>query len=205
MPARRKGRPPGAQRVGTDPIGPTVAWVGIGSNLSDPELQVRRALSELAGLPRTRLAACSALYRTAPVGPQDQPDFVNAVVRLETALDPVALLAALQGVERLHGRVRDGTRWGPRTLDLDILLYGGERIALPGLTIPHPEIASRAFVLVPLADVAPPDLQVPGRGALAELLAACPRGGIDPLSPAGCGGQGPVAESPAHPSADRTD
>jgi 2-amino-4-hydroxy-6-hydroxymethyldihydropteridine diphosphokinase len=182
--------------VGTDPAERTTVYVGIGSNLADPLAQVQEALGELAALPLTELAACSALYRTAPVGPQDQPDYVNAAARLETGLAPDALLAALQGVERSHGRVRDGTRWGPRTLDLDILLYGAERIDRPGLRVPHPEMHRRAFVLVPLADVAPLDLSVPGMGTLGELLAACPAAGVLPIAPPpGCGPAGAVSES----------
>jgi 2-amino-4-hydroxy-6-hydroxymethyldihydropteridine diphosphokinase len=155
-------------------LGPVVAYVGVGSNLADPVSQVRQAVHELAGLPDTALIASSVLYRTAPVGPADQPDYVNAVVSLETRLSPRGLLDALQGVEGRHGRVRDGTRWGPRTLDLDILLYGDLTLAEPGLQIPHPEMGQRAFVLVPLADLAPGGLLVPGAGTLADLLERCP-------------------------------
>jgi len=126
----------------------------------------------------TRLAA-SALYRTKPVGPQDQPDYINAVAALETRLMPRALLAALQGIERRHGRVRDGSRWGPRTLDLDLLLYGGEELDLPGLHIPHAQMHRRAFVLVPLADVAAASLVVPGRGRLGQLLAQVDGSGVE--------------------------
>ncbi len=133
---------------------------------------------ELGGLPETELLARSALYRTAPVGPADQPEYINAVASLKTHLSPRALLEALQAVERLHGRQRDGTRWGPRTLDLDILLYGDEHLSEPGLQIPHPEMGWRAFVLVPLADVAPVALLVPGVGTLADMLEQCPRQGV---------------------------
>jgi 2-amino-4-hydroxy-6-hydroxymethyldihydropteridine diphosphokinase len=136
------------------------------------------------------------------VGPQDQPDFVNAAVRLETRLAAGELLAALQALERAHGRVRNGTRWGPRTLDLDILLFGDAVVDRPGLRIPHPELTRRAFVLVPLADVAPAGLRVPGHGVLGELLAACPRDGIRRLGPAaGCGRAAALAESIATASA----
>lgn len=159
-----------------------VAYIGLGSNLSDPEGQVRQAMTELGGLPETELLARSALYRTAPVGPADQPDYVNAVVSLKTRLSPRGLLDGLQGIERGHGRRRDGTRWGPRTLDLDILLYGDELVAEPGLQIPHPEMTSRAFVLVPLADVAPRGLRVPGDGDLVKLLERCPREGMTRLA-----------------------
>jgi 2-amino-4-hydroxy-6-hydroxymethyldihydropteridine diphosphokinase len=160
-----------------------VTYIGLGSNLADPAAQVRQAMTDLAGLPETELLAQSALYRTAPVGPANQPDYVNAVVRLETRLSPRGLLEALQAIERAHGRQRDGTRWGPRTLDLDILLYGDECLAEPGLQIPHPEMGNRAFVLVPLADVAPRGLRVPGVGPLADLIERCPREGVTPMAP----------------------
>ncbi|MFB1487144.1 MULTISPECIES: 2-amino-4-hydroxy-6-hydroxymethyldihydropteridine diphosphokinase [unclassified Thiocapsa] len=160
---------------------PVAVWIGLGSNLQEPEQQVRAAIGELAVLPESRLRAASRLYRTAPVGPSGQPDYVNAAASLETGLAPRALLAELHRIELAHGRRRDGTRWGPRILDLDILIYGDVRIEEPGLTIPHPEMARRAFVLVPLADVAPPDLAVPGVGILAELLERCERDGVEPL------------------------
>ena len=160
---------------------PVAVWIGLGSNLQEPERQVRAAIEELAALPESRLRAVSRLYRTAPVGPPGQPDYINAAARLETRLAPQALLAELHRIELAHGRRRDGTRWGPRILDLDILVYGEARIDEPGLTIPHPEMARRAFVLVPLADVAPPDLAVPGLGILAELLERCERDGVEPL------------------------
>jgi 2-amino-4-hydroxy-6-hydroxymethyldihydropteridine diphosphokinase len=142
---------------------------------------VETAIGELGELPESRLRAASRLYRTAPVGPPGQPDYINAAARLETRLAPQALLAELHRIELAHGRRRDGTRWGPRILDLDILVYGDERIDEPGLTIPHPEMARRAFVLVPLADVASPDLAVPGVGILAELLERCERDGVEPF------------------------
>ncbi|WP_296809853.1 2-amino-4-hydroxy-6-hydroxymethyldihydropteridine diphosphokinase [Thiocapsa sp.] len=160
---------------------PVAVWIGLGSNLQEPERQVRAAIGELAALPESHLQAASRLYRTAPVGPPGQPDYINAVACLETRLAPRALLAELHRIELAHGRRRDGTRWGPRILDLDILVYGDARFDEPGLTIPHPEMARRAFVLVPLADVAPPDLAVPGVGILAELLERCERDGVEPL------------------------
>ena len=167
--------------------GLAIAYVGLGANLDDPQRQVERAIAELAMLPDSRLVGASTLYRTAPVGPGAQPDYVNAAARLLTRLDPVALLTALQGIERAHGRMRDGTRWGPRTLDLDLLLYGDLRCDLPGLNLPHPELHRRAFVLVPLLDVAPSDLTVPGQGRLADLARALPQSDIVPL-PTGVGG-----------------
>jgi 2-amino-4-hydroxy-6-hydroxymethyldihydropteridine diphosphokinase len=159
-------------------------YIGLGANLNDPRAQVERAAAALARLPTSRLEALSRLYRTAPLGPMDQPDYVNAAARLTTCLSPPALLQALQCIEREQGRVRDGTRWGPRTLDLDILLFGARRSARPGLTLPHPEIHRRAFVLVPLREVAPADLDIPGQGRLGALLAAVPASGVAPLDAA---------------------
>jgi 2-amino-4-hydroxy-6-hydroxymethyldihydropteridine diphosphokinase len=162
---------------------PVCVYVALGANLDDPQLQVRSAFDELARLPQSALRARSPLYRTPPVGPPGQPDYINAVAALETRLAPRALLDALQGIECAHGRCRDGTRWGPRPLDLDILLYGDRQIDEPGLQVPHPRMAGRAFVLVPLADLAPASLSIPGLGLLGELLAGCPREGIAPLAP----------------------
>jgi 2-amino-4-hydroxy-6-hydroxymethyldihydropteridine diphosphokinase len=158
------------------------ALVALGSNLSDPEQQVRSAIAELQALERSRLVGRSRLYRTAPVGPPGQPDYVNAVVSLHTRLSPLALFDAMQAIERAHGRVRDGTRWGPRVLDLDLLTYGDLTMDVPGLTVPHPEIARRAFVLVPMSDVAPGDFAIPGAGSLAELLARCDQRGVEPIA-----------------------
>lgn len=152
--------------------GCTTAYVGLGANLDDPVARVRAGMNALAALPATRLLRCSALYRTAPVGLQAQPDFVNAVCALETALEPRALVHALLDIERQHGRVRVGVKGGPRVLDLDLLLYGEITLAAPEATVPHPRLHERAFVLVPLVEIAP-DLVVPGRGPVRELLAAC--------------------------------
>jgi 2-amino-4-hydroxy-6-hydroxymethyldihydropteridine diphosphokinase len=149
------------------PVAP--AYVGVGSNLDDPVEQVRATLAELDGLPRTRVTACSSLYRTAPVGRLDQPDFVNAVARLETHLTPVELLAGLLALEAAHARVRT-TPNAPRTLDLDLLLFGDAVISEPGLEVPHPRMHERAFVLLPLAEI-DPAASVPGRGPVADLLA----------------------------------
>ncbi len=171
MPPTEHSRPPAV-----------ITYVALGSNLSDPVQQVRTALTELAGLPDSRLVAASRLYRTAPVGPPGQADYVNAVACLETRLEPCQLLLELHAIELAHGRRRDGTRWGPRTLDLDILLYGEALIDEPGLRIPHPEMSVRAFVLIPLAEVAPPDLVLPGGRHLAELLGQCGREGIELLT-----------------------
>jgi 2-amino-4-hydroxy-6-hydroxymethyldihydropteridine diphosphokinase len=153
-------------------LAPALAYIGLGSNLADPGAQIRRAFDALAALPGCTLCARSSLYATRPIGPVDQPEFMNAAAALTTTHQPLDLLAALQGIEQAQGRVRDGTRWGPRTLDLDLLLFDALRLHLPGLDLPHPELARRAFVLVPLAEIAPPGLLIPGHGALADLIAA---------------------------------
>ena len=147
------------------------AFIGLGSNLGEPEAKLRLAFAALADLPQTRLVAASSLYRSAPVGFADQPDFVNAVAQLATELAPQALLAALLGIEQHFGRER-AFRNAPRTLDLDLLLYDTRSIAEPGLTVPHPRMHERAFVLAPLAEIAP-DCEIPGKGRVAALLAAC--------------------------------
>lgn len=148
------------------------AAVGLGSNLDDPAAQVRAGIAALDALAGSRVLACSALYRTAPVGMTAQPDFINAVCLLETSLDAALLMRALLEIERWHGRVRGAEKGGPRTLDLDLLLYGEEVLDLPEATVPHPRLHERAFVLAPLAELAP-DLVVPGRGPVRALLAAC--------------------------------
>lgn len=147
------------------------AWVGLGSNLDGPAARVRWALEALGSLPRTQRVASSRLYGSAPMGPPGQPDYVNAVAWLTTALGPHALLDELQRIENEAGRVRTGERWGPRTLDLDLLLYGNRVIRDARLSVPHPGLAERAFVLVPLAEIAP-DLDVPGQGRIDSLLDA---------------------------------
>jgi 2-amino-4-hydroxy-6-hydroxymethyldihydropteridine diphosphokinase len=149
---------------------PLLAYVGLGSNLQHPRLQVSEALEELALLPQSRLTVRSSLYRTQPLGPAGQADYINAVAAISTGLSAQALLEALQALENRHGRVRTDVRWGPRTLDLDLLLYGDAVIDTPGLQVPHPRMTERAFVLVPLAEIAPDDLQIPGSGGLRELL-----------------------------------
>lgn len=156
------------------------AYVGLGSNQADPVAQVRHALDELDALPRTRRVAHSPLYRSAPVGPDDQPDFINAVAALDTTLGADTLLSALQAIEQAHGRVRT-RRWGPRTLDLDLLLYGDLQRDDPRLSLPHPRLHERAFVLQPLYTIAP-QLRIPGRGMLTDLLANCPSQAIELLT-----------------------
>ena len=152
------------------------AYVALGANLEDPVSQVASGLAALAALPRTRLVAQSSLYRTAPVGYADQPDFINAVAAVETALSPRELLDALLAIEASHGRERRFPN-APRTLDLDVLLYGGLQVHEEGLTIPHPRLHERAFVLVPLAEIAPRCV-VPGRGVVGELLRAVDAAGV---------------------------
>lgn len=131
-----------------------LAYIGLGSNLASPIEQVREALNELAALPLSRLVAASSLYASRPVGPQDQPDFINAVAALETHLSPLALLDQLQALEQQHRRRRQ-QHWGPRTLDLDLLLYANDHIDMPRLRVPHPHMTARAFVITPLAEIAP--------------------------------------------------
>jgi 2-amino-4-hydroxy-6-hydroxymethyldihydropteridine diphosphokinase len=157
---------------------PVRCYVGLGSNLDDPVSQVRRGLVALTTLPDTELLQPSALYRSPPMGPPDQPDYVNAVCALRTRLPAPRLLVHLQDLETRHGRVRGPLHWGPRILDLDLLLYGEARIDEPGLVVPHPGLAERAFVLYPLMEIAP-DLEVPGLGAIASLIRLCPLGGLE--------------------------
>jgi len=145
------------------------AAIALGSNLQDPEAQVRRAFDEIAGLPDTELLARSSLYRTQPVGFADQPMFVNACALVETSLAPRALLDRLLEIEQRHGRVRE-MRNGPRTLDLDIVVYGERAVEEPGLTVPHPRAHERAFVLQPLAEIWP-EAKLGSRGTARELAA----------------------------------
>jgi len=147
------------------------AYVGVGSNLDEPVARVAQALTALCDLPQSTSFISSGLYRSAPVGPADQPDFVNAVIAFMTRLDARALLGRLQALEKARGRTRTGARWGPRTLDLDLLVLGSMTLDEPDLRIPHPRIHERNFVLLPLAEIAP-HMRVPGRGSVLRLLAA---------------------------------
>lgn len=158
---------------------PVAAFVALGSNLDDPRIQVERGFDALSALPDTRLRARSRLFRTPPWGIVEQPDFINAVARLETLLAPRDLLAGLLDIEARAGRVR-GVPNGPRVLDLDLLLYGNAVIHEPGLVVPHPRLHLRAFVLAPLADIAW-DLEIPGRGRVADLLESVDVSGCLPL------------------------
>jgi 2-amino-4-hydroxy-6-hydroxymethyldihydropteridine diphosphokinase len=160
-------------------MSPVAAYIGLGSNLDDPERQVREGLLALAQLPRTQLARASQFYRSAPLGPGDQPDYINAVAAIDTRLGALELLEALFAIEQAHGRVRT-VRWGPRTLDLDLLLYGNLTLASERLTLPHPRLTERNFVLVPLAEIAP-DLVLPNTEPVAQLAQRCSREGLQPL------------------------
>jgi len=156
-----------------------VATIGLGANLNDPAGQVEYALAELDRLPVTHLIARSRLYASAPVGYVDQPDFINAVAQVETGLAPRALLGALLGIEHRHGRERS-FRNAPRTLDLDLLLYGDAHFHEEGLALPHPRMHERAFVLYPLLEIAPTTL-IPGRGRATDCLAGCVGQSVTPL------------------------
>ena len=155
------------------------AFIGLGANLDDPRRQIRAGLAALEKIPTTRLAGKSSLYRSAPLGYAEQPDFVNAVAQIQTELAPRALLDALLEIERGHGRSRSHAN-APRTLDLDLLLYGTAVIDESGLRVPHPRMHTRAFVLAPLAQLAPA-IEIPGLGPIAPLLAACAGQAIERL------------------------
>jgi 2-amino-4-hydroxy-6-hydroxymethyldihydropteridine diphosphokinase len=154
-----------------------IAYIGLGSNLAKPVAQIKSARAAIASITGVRELAFSSLYHSLPMGPQNQPDYVNAVMCVATDLSPMDLLRCLQNIENDHGRVRKGERWGARTLDLDILIYGDQEIDLPDLTVPHKGIAERSFVLHPLFEIAP-QLAVPGKGLIAELVAKCPLSGL---------------------------
>lgn len=149
------------------------AYIGLGSNLNNPISQIKEAMQSIAQIPEIRDFICSPLYLSKPVGPQDQPDFVNAVMLVSTNLSAQNLLFELQKIENIHGRLRL-LRWGARTLDLDILIYGKEIINTPNLIIPHPELANRSFVLYPLADIVNVDFEIPVFGKLIDLIKTCP-------------------------------
>ncbi len=152
-------------------------YIGLGGNLEQPVDRIKSARQAIAAIPQVTEAGFSSLYRSAPMGPANQPDYVNAAMAVDTTLAPLALLEQLQTIETAHGRVRLGERWGPRTLDLDILLYGDQNIDSERLQVPHPGIAEREFVLYPLMEIAP-ELVVPGLGLLKHLVDACPQRGL---------------------------
>jgi 2-amino-4-hydroxy-6-hydroxymethyldihydropteridine diphosphokinase len=170
-----------------DEYSDTIVYIGLGSNLDDPPRQIRRAVQALRQLPRTVYLNDSGLFLSRPMLPDNaqahaddcQPDYCNAVARLQTELDPFELLDRLQQIEHEQGRVR-GERWGARCIDLDILLYGDQRIEHKRLQVPHPGLHLREFVLYPLQRL-DPSLQIPGRGMLGALLKQCPRNGIEYL------------------------
>lgn len=156
------------------------AYIGLGSNLDNPLQQIRSAAQTISDLADVDDSLLSPLYSSQPVGPQDQPDYINAVMRFKTRLAPLELLKQLQAIENQHGRVRS-IRWGARTLDLDLLLYDDLILNLPELIVPHPELKNRSFVLYPLADIAPENLLIPGMVSLSNLLAACSAEGLQRL------------------------
>jgi 2-amino-4-hydroxy-6-hydroxymethyldihydropteridine diphosphokinase len=153
------------------------AYIGLGSNLRSPIDQIKSARAAINAVYGMTELAFSNLYASSPMGPQNQPDYVNAVMSVATTLSPGELLNTLQRIERFHGRVRGEERWCARTLDLDLLLYGDEEINLPELTVPHPGIADRPFVLHPLHECKA-DLLIPGKGKLTDLLAQCSMAGL---------------------------
>ena len=146
------------------------AYVGLGANLGPREVTLLRAVDLLAGEPGIEVLAVSQLHETDPVGNTDQPEFLNGAVSAETTLEPREFLDALLRIERELGRVRDGTPWGPRTIDLDLLVYGDEIVDEPGLRVPHPRLHERRFALEPLVELEP-ELVIPGQGPVSELLA----------------------------------
>ncbi|WP_333606592.1 2-amino-4-hydroxy-6-hydroxymethyldihydropteridine diphosphokinase [Arsukibacterium sp.] len=155
-------------------------YIGLGANQAEPVAQLQRALSALAQLPQSQLIAVSSLYHSKPMGPQDQPDYINAVAELDTELTAEALLDHLQQIEQQQGRQRKAERWGPRTLDLDILLFGQQQINSSRLTVPHYGLRQREFVLYPLSELAP-QLVLPDGTPLTALLPLVPLNGLQPL------------------------
>jgi len=153
-----------------------IAYIGLGSNLQHPDTQIHSARAAITQLYNIEDQGFSSLYHSSPMGPQDQPNYVNAVMAIATTLAPLDLLHVLQAIENDHGRVRS-ERWGARTLDLDILLYGEQIINIPDLIVPHSGITERAFVLYPLYEIAP-QLTIPDKGKLVDLLANCPLAGL---------------------------
>ncbi|WP_444899950.1 2-amino-4-hydroxy-6-hydroxymethyldihydropteridine diphosphokinase [Microbulbifer sp. VAAC004] len=152
-------------------------FIGLGSNLSEPQKQLRSALAAMEEIPDCRLLRCSSFYHSAPIGPGEQPDYVNAVVELECALTPIELLDQLQTIEQAHGRERS-VRWGARTLDLDVLLFGEQQLDETRLQVPHPRMAERNFVLQPLSEL-DPQLQLPSGELLQQLLQNCPQNRLE--------------------------
>ena len=152
------------------------AYIGAGSNLDDPINQVRQGIQQLAGIPQTSLVLTSSLYRSPPIGPQDQPDFINAVVAVVTRLEPAKLLSLMMEIERRQGRDRRAERWGPRTLDLDLLAFSSLKMTSEDLNLPHPGIAERIFVLLPWMEIAP-HFHITDKGSVAQLTDSLLRSG----------------------------
>jgi 2-amino-4-hydroxy-6-hydroxymethyldihydropteridine diphosphokinase len=161
--------------------GEHLVFLGLGANLANPVLQLQNAVTAIQQLAQSRLLAVSSLYGSKPMGPQDQPDYVNAVVKISTRLCPLALLDALQQIEQQQGRQRKAERWGPRSLDLDILLYANHTIATERLTVPHYGLTQREFVLYPLAEIAP-KLILPCGTPLQVLLQQVQLNGLEKLN-----------------------
>lgn len=158
-----------------------ISYIGIGSNQALPIEQAKQAITALNNIKDTKLVTCSSLYRSAPMGPQDQPDYVNAIAKIETTLSALELLDALQAIEQEQGRERKENRWGPRTLDLDIILYADKMIDNDRLTIPHYGMKEREFVLYPLFEIAP-TLQMPDGISLIEILKHCDKNGLTAIT-----------------------
>lgn len=159
-----------------------IAYIGLGSNLQQPAAQIKAARSAIATLHEVNEVAFSSLYQSPPMGPQDQPHYVNAVMAISTTRSPLDLLSDLQHIENNQGRVRQAQRWVARTLDLDILIYGDLQMTTPTLTIPHIGISERAFVLYPLHEIAP-HLNIQGLGTVVDLIKQCPLNGLERLKP----------------------
>jgi len=157
----------------------TIAYIGLGSNMESPIRHITTAIKSLGEIPSTRIINASSLYKSKPIGPQNQDDYINAVVQIETELEPTELLNSLQAIENEHGRVRT-KHWGSRTLDLDILMFGHEIIQNIRLTVPHPEIANRSFVLVPLAEINS-TCAIPKKGLVSDLLLRVDKRGLEIL------------------------
>ena len=158
----------------------TIAFIGLGSNMNSPRQQITTAIQSLGEIQSTQMISASSFYESKPIGPQDQDNYINAVVKLETDLVAIALLDSLQAIENDHGRERK-QHWGPRTLDLDILLFGDQVIHNGRLTIPHAEICNRPFVLVPLAEINP-DCVIPEKGLVTDLVSKVDQAGLTVMS-----------------------
>lgn len=158
-----------------------LVFIGLGSNLEQPVKQIKKARTAINRLEKVQEAAFSSLYQSSPMGQKNQPDYINAVMAVNTSLKPLALLRRLQQIENQQGRTRTDQRWTARTLDLDMLLYGDQQIDIPDLLAPHYGIADRAFVLYPLYEIAP-KLDIPGFGHISDLIAKIPLNGLEKIT-----------------------